>query len=78
MSSTEISVVLGSYNRCSFLKAAIESVRNNGITVPYEIIVVDGGSTDGSFRWLSRQKDIITIIQHNRGTFRGKPIRRRS
>jgi GT2 family glycosyltransferase len=76
--SVEISVVLGAYNRRSFLKAAIESVRGNGITVPYEIIVVDGGSTDGSLRWLSRQKDIITIIQHNRGTYLGKPIPRRS
>ena len=78
MNSPEISVVLGTYNRLSFLKAAVESIRDNGITVPYEIIVVDGGSTDGSLRWLSRQKDVITIIQHNRGTFRGRPIQRRS
>ena len=78
MNKPEISVVLGSYNRLVFLKAAIESIRDNGITAPYETIVVDGGSTDSSLQWLSRQKDIITIIQHNRGTFRGKPIQRRS
>jgi len=78
MNTREISVVLGSYNRKWLLKLAIESVRENGITVPYEIIVVDGGSTDGSLQWLARQKDIITVIQHNRGTFRGKPIQRRS
>ena len=75
---TEISVVLGSLNRKRFLKAAIQSIRNNGISVPYEIIVVDGGSTDGSLRWLSRQKDIITIVQHNRGNFGGQPVIRRS
>jgi GT2 family glycosyltransferase len=75
---THISVVLGSYNRRRFLKATIQSIRNNGISVPYEIIVVDGGSTDGSLRWLSRQKDIITIVQHNQGSFRGQPIQRRS
>ncbi|UCF03833.1 MAG: glycosyltransferase, partial [Deltaproteobacteria bacterium] len=63
---TEVSVVLGSYNRKRFLKAAIQSIRNNEILVPYEIIVVDGGSTDGSLSWLSKQKDIITILQHNR------------
>jgi glycosyltransferase involved in cell wall biosynthesis len=40
--------------------------------------VVDGGSTDGSLRWLSQQKDIITIVQHNQGSFRGQPIQRRS
>jgi GT2 family glycosyltransferase len=75
---TQVSVVLGSLNRKRFLKAAIQSIRNNGISVPYEIIVVDGGSTDGSLRWLSRQKDIITIVQHNRGNFRGQPVKRRS
>ena len=75
---TQISVVLGSLNRKRFLKAAIQSVRKNGISVPYEIIVVDGGSTDGSLRWLSRQKDIITIVQHNLGNFGGQPVIRRS
>jgi glycosyltransferase involved in cell wall biosynthesis len=73
-----VSIVLGSYNRRPFLKKTIENVRNNGVGVPYEIIVVDGGSTDGSLRYLVRQKDVITIIQHNRGTWRGKPVERRS
>ena len=78
MHKPEISVVLGTYNRLTFLKAAIESVRDNGIVVPYETIVIDGGSTDGSLQWLGEQKDIITVIHHNRGTFDGKPIVRRS
>lgn len=73
-----VSVVLGSYNRHPFLEKTIESVRANQIRVPYEIIVVDGGSTDGSLEWLLTQKDVITIIQHNRGEFQGKPIERRS
>ncbi len=78
MPNTEVSIVLGSYNRCSFLKTTIESIRKNGITVPYEIIVVDGGSSDGSLRWLSKQRDVLTIVQHNRGRFKGKEIKRRS
>ena len=73
-----VSIVLGSYNRCSFLRSTLESVRHNGMNFPYEIIVVDGGSTDGSLDYLRRQKDVITIIQHNRGMFRGKLIERRS
>jgi len=73
-----VSVVLGSYNRKPFLKAVLESVRNNGMDFPYEIIVVDGGSTDGSLKYLAAQKDVIVIIQHNRGDFRGKRIERRS
>ncbi len=73
-----ISVVIGSYNRRKFLERAIDSVRADGAGAGYELIVVDGGSTDGSLGWLLAQKDVVTIVQHNRGEFRGTPIRRRS
>lgn len=73
-----ISIVLGSYNRYRFLKETIKSIRNNGIGVPYEIIVVDGGSTDGSTNWLIKQPDIITIVQHNRVEINGKSVMKRS
>jgi len=73
-----ISVVLGTLNRRRFLKAAIRSIRENHIAMPYEIIVIDGGSTDGSLAWLTRQKDIITIIQHNGGEWRGQELLHRS
>jgi glycosyltransferase involved in cell wall biosynthesis len=73
-----ISIVIGSYQRKHLLQKAIESVRNNNIQLPYEIIVVDGGSDDGSIEWLIHQKDIITIVQHNRGEFNGNQIKRRS
>ncbi len=73
-----VTVVIGSYNRKRFLRAVLNSVRNNGITVPCEIIVVDGGSTDGTLNYLLKQKDVITIIQHNRGTWKGMQIPSRS
>ena len=73
-----VSVVLGSYNRKDFLRTAIESIRRNGIAVPYEIIVVDGGSTDGALRWLARQEDVITITHHNRSRLDGGMTRKRS
>ena len=63
----QISIVIGSYNRRPLLPAVLECIRNNGISVPYEIIVVDGGSNDGSVAYLTRQRDVISIIQHNRG-----------
>ena len=43
-----------------------------------EIIAVDGGSDDGSISWLARQKDIISIIQHNRGKWNGDIVQQRS
>lgn len=73
-----ISVVLGSYNRYNFLKLTIDSVRKELVNIPHEIIVVDGGSTDGAVNWLIKQKDIITILQHNRGVWQGKNIERKS
>lgn len=61
-----VSIVLGTYNRLPILKKVIKSIRNNGICVPYEIIVIDGGSPDGTAEWLFTQRDIISIVHHNR------------
>jgi GT2 family glycosyltransferase len=76
--SAQVSVVLGTYNRLAFLKATIASVRASQIDAPYEIIVVDGGSTDGTIDWLTKQRDIISIVQHNREMSEGKARRKRS
>lgn len=75
----DISIVLGTYNRLPFLKATIKNLREQKIQVPNETIVIDGGSTDGTIKWLTKQKDIISIIQHNHGKRSdGKPITRQS
>ena len=76
--SPVVSVVLGSYNRKPLLKLLMESLRRELQGLDAEIIVVDGGSNDGSLAWLTRQKDVLTIVQHNRGQWLGKAIRRRS
>lgn len=73
-----VSVVIGSYNRLPFLQATIETLRQDVKEIDHEIIVVDGGSDDGTIEWLIAQKDIISMIQHNRGEWRGKPIERKS
>lgn len=74
----QVSVVLGSYNRLNFIKLTIDSIRKEVQNLSHEIIVVDGGSDDGTLQWLFEQKDIITILQHNRGQWMGKEIERRS
>jgi glycosyltransferase involved in cell wall biosynthesis len=74
--SPVVSVVLGSYNRLPWLQMTIESVRAEMNDLSHEIVVVDGGSDDGCLEWLLGQKDILTIVQHNHGTWDGKPVRR--
>ncbi len=73
-----MSVVLGTYNRLPFLQLALASIRTEIASCAHEIFVIDGGSDDGTVPWLVMQKDIITIVQHNRGEWQGKPLERRS
>jgi glycosyltransferase involved in cell wall biosynthesis len=66
---TLISLVTGTFNRCDSLAHMIESARREiprGLT--YEIVVVDGGSTDDTLAWCKRQPD-IRLIEH--GELRG-------
>ena len=75
----QISVVLGSLNRFEYLKATIFTIREELKDIPdSEVIVIDGGSTDGSVEWLTKQKDIIFILQHNHGTWNNKPIKKQN
>lgn len=78
MNHTGVSIVLGTYNRKRFLIKTIESIRDNKILRPFEIIVIDGGSDDGTIEYLVKQKDIISIVQHNHGKWKGEQIERRS
>lgn len=55
-------LLLASYNRLELLKKSIDSIVN-GTKCDYEIIVLDGGSTDGSIEYLKLRKDITPIFQ---------------
>lgn len=59
---SRIAVVLGTYNRFPFLERAVGSLRENA-GVDCDIIVVDGGSSDGSRDWLAAQEDVVLIGQ---------------
>lgn len=66
-SGHEISVVIPTFNRCLLLKRALLSVYNQTL-LPFEVIVVDDGSTDNTNSQLSPQfPNVIWVSQENYG-----------
>ena len=60
-----VSIVIPTFNRREHLIRCIDKIRRN-ITIPCELIVVDGGSTDGSRDWLAQQKDLVVLLEPRR------------
>jgi len=60
MSSKLLSIIIVNYNTRDYLEACLDSIRQQS-TLPYEIIVVDNGSTDGSLALLEQISDIQLI-----------------
>jgi GT2 family glycosyltransferase len=63
--SRRLSIVLGTLNRLRLLQATMNNIRAEISPEEREIIVVDGGSSDGTIDWLKAQSDIRTIAQPN-------------
>ena len=61
MSRVEVAVVSGSYNRFAKLVPCINSIRRAVGTLSYQIVIADGGSTDGTVEFLKKQTDVILI-----------------
>lgn len=64
-SNIDISIVIPTYNRLWCLPKAINSCRNTKCIT--EIIVIDDGSTDGTWEWLKNQTGITALKQENWG-----------
>ena len=65
MPDIAVSIIIPSYNRLWCLPRAVDSCRNTQCKT--EIIVVDDGSTDGTWEWLQQQNDVKAIRQKNQG-----------
>jgi len=61
----DVSIIIPTYNRLWCLPRAISSCLNTKCNV--EIIVVDDGSTDGTWDWLLTQTKITALYQQNKG-----------
>lgn len=62
-----VSVVMPSYNQARFIREAIDSVLSQGYS-DLSLLVMDGGSTDGTVNILSSYGDAITFVsQRDRG-----------
>jgi len=54
-------VAIPTFNNLKFTKMCIASISEN-TTIPYELLIVDDGSTDGTKEWVKSQG--INIIEH--------------
>jgi glycosyltransferase involved in cell wall biosynthesis len=61
----DISIIIPTYNRLWSLPKAVSSCFDPALNI--EIIVIDDGSTDGTWNWLMKQDNIIAISQDNMG-----------
>jgi len=60
-----VSIVIPTFNRLTKLRRCIEKVRLH-VSCPFEVVVVDGGSTDGAREWLGEQTDLHVIYEAER------------
>ena len=65
---TLTSIVIPTYNGLSLLKPCVEAIRTyTAESTPYEIIVVDNGSTDGTAEYCAMERIRFVRLPENRG-----------
>ncbi len=58
-------MVIPTFNRFDRLTRCVDNIRRS-VCVPHEIIIVDGGSTDGTRDWLAAQDGLRVILEPKR------------
>lgn len=58
----ELSIVIVSYNVCSYLRDTLASVRAAAVDTDHEIIVCDNASADGSVEMVRKEFPQVTVI----------------
>ena len=57
-----VSIVIPTCNRLARLERCVTAIRDH-VTLPTEIVVVDGASEDGTRDWLAQQNDLRIILE---------------
>ena len=65
----DISIVTPCFNSIRWIELCVRSVRHSLRERPYEHIVCDGGSTDGTLEYLQQQNDIRLIPGPDQGMY---------
>lgn len=55
-------ILLATYNRLEMLRAVVDAIER-GTRTPHELIVIDGGSTDGTVEYLQNESRITPVLQ---------------
>ncbi len=69
MKKSNVAAVVVTHNRLDMLKDAIEALKAQ--TYNTDIVIINNGSTDGTFEYLNAEKDIMVIHQDNVGATGG-------
>lgn len=67
-----ISIIIVNYNTSSLLKQCLSSIYHHTVNIPFEIIVVDNGSTDGSPQMINRDFPEVILIKNEENPGFGK------
>ena len=60
-----VSIIVPTFNRFGRLQRCIDKIGHN-VTHSHEIIIIDGGSSDGTRDWLKRRDDLRVILEPRR------------
>ena len=60
----ELSVVIPTFNRLERLRRVLDALAVQDVEVPFEVIVVSDGSTDGTDRYLASEEPPLPVVAH--------------
>src|SRR5215467_6944013 len=70
MAAPEVSVVIPTHNRLEVLAEVLSALVRQEGAPPFEVVIVDDGSTDGTADWLRHRSfglPLRVLVQDNRG-----------